>query len=253
MKHLKLFNLSSEYIDYKNGSDFVLPNVSYVIETNVVNYYGVELPTYDISATFDIRSNDVNTDVKILNNTSNVKAITIDGVKQSSISETTRFSTVGEHTVVYTVDTTKMSDWFYGCTRMSGFDITGMTEIGDNAFRECDNIKSIVIPDSVITIGESAFMGNINLTELTIGANVTSIGANAFYRCPYLITITSYPVVAPTIEPSTFDIMGDGPQPRFVVIENKLRIYADSMDSYRLWISDEPYYLGCFYFTIEYL
>ena len=223
------------------------------MENNDVIYSALELPTYDISVTFDIRPVDVNTDVKILNNTANVKSITIDGVKQSNVSETARFSADGPHTVVYTVDTTKMSDWFYGCTRMTGFDITGMTEIGENAFRDCDNIESIVIPDSVTTIGEGAFMYNSSLIELTIGANVTSIGANAFYRCPYLITITSYPVVAPTIEPSTFDILGAGPQPRFVVIDNQLRIYEDSVESYRLWVSDEPYYLGCFYFRIEYL
>ena len=38
MKHLKLFQVESEYNSYKNGSDYVLPNVSYVEETKSVWY-----------------------------------------------------------------------------------------------------------------------------------------------------------------------------------------------------------------------
>ena len=38
MKHLKYFEQASAYEAYKNGSDYVLPNVSYVVETKEVWY-----------------------------------------------------------------------------------------------------------------------------------------------------------------------------------------------------------------------
>lgn len=38
MKYLKYFQENSEYTWYKNGSDYVLPNVSYVVSTNGIYY-----------------------------------------------------------------------------------------------------------------------------------------------------------------------------------------------------------------------
>ena len=38
MKYLKYFEQASAYEAYKNGSDYVLPNVSYVEETKGVSY-----------------------------------------------------------------------------------------------------------------------------------------------------------------------------------------------------------------------
>lgn len=38
MKYLKLFQLESEYNSYKNGSDYILPNVSYIKETEGVSF-----------------------------------------------------------------------------------------------------------------------------------------------------------------------------------------------------------------------
>ena len=37
MKYLKYFQEDSEYTEYKNSSDYVLPNVSYVVDGGV--YY----------------------------------------------------------------------------------------------------------------------------------------------------------------------------------------------------------------------
>jgi hypothetical protein len=38
MKYLKQFNAEVEYASYKNGNDFITPNVSWVKETNSVKY-----------------------------------------------------------------------------------------------------------------------------------------------------------------------------------------------------------------------
>lgn len=63
--------------------------------------------------------------------------------------------------------------------------------IGYSAFRECENLASIAIPDSVTDIGEFAFYRCTGLKSITIGENISAIGANAFAECRGEIVINS--------------------------------------------------------------
>ena len=54
--------------------------------------------------------------------------------------------------------------------------------IGDDVFSWCENLKSIVIPNSVTTIGESAFE-HTGLSDINIPESVTEIGNRAFLNC----------------------------------------------------------------------
>ena len=65
----------------------------------------------------------------------------------------------------------------------------GIREIADNAFRECGDLLSVLIPDSVTRIGDFAFEHR-GLTELVIPPNVTEIGLGAFSFCGDLKTVT---------------------------------------------------------------
>ena len=65
-----------------------------------------------------------------------------------------------------------------------------VTAIGDNAFIWCEDISSIVIPDSITSIGEGAFSCCTGLTNITIPDRVTSIGERAFSWCENLTSIT---------------------------------------------------------------
>ena len=64
-----------------------------------------------------------------------------------------------------------------------------VTEIGDNAFENCNQITEMYIGDNVVTIGQSAFMGCSGLTTLTIPNSVTSIKICAFMGCSGLTSV----------------------------------------------------------------
>ena len=65
-----------------------------------------------------------------------------------------------------------------------------VTRIGYGAFRGCDTLKSIVIPDSVTEIGEKAFWCCSALADVSIRGNGTKIGNYAFRHCAALTRIS---------------------------------------------------------------
>ena len=69
---------------------------------------------------------------------------------------------------------------------------SGVTSIGNWAFRDCTGLTSVTIPASVTSIGEYAFYACKGLTSVTIPASVTSIGQSAFALCIGLASITVY-------------------------------------------------------------
>ena len=58
--------------------------------------------------------------------------------------------------------------------------------IGDHAFRDCNGLISIKIPNSVSSIGKGAFSHCQSLTSINIPEGVTSIGNYAFSGCSNL-------------------------------------------------------------------
>ncbi len=58
-----------------------------------------------------------------------------------------------------------------------------VTDIGDYAFGECNNLKNVTMSDNLKNIGEYSFSFCRNLTNLNMPGSVTNIGYNAFYGC----------------------------------------------------------------------
>ncbi len=108
---------------------------------------------------------------------------------------------------------TKIEDWaFIGNSFLETIDLTGVTEIGEDAFYHCTALKSVEIPDgiselksavfgnctslmdvtlpfSLDVIGDSAFYSCTALKEIEIPGRVDTIGNYAFFNCPNLSTI----------------------------------------------------------------
>lgn len=59
----------------------------------------------------------------------------------------------------------------------------GVTAIGDRAFYDCINLKSIIIPEGVTVIGDRVFYNCTNLENITIPETVKTIGFHAFDNC----------------------------------------------------------------------
>lgn len=65
-----------------------------------------------------------------------------------------------------------------------------VTAFGDNAFKDCDGLKSITIPSSVTSLGNSCFYKCYGLTNITIPTSVTSLCESCFRDCYGLTSIT---------------------------------------------------------------
>ena len=66
----------------------------------------------------------------------------------------------------------------------------GSIAISECAFKNCSNLTSIVIPNSVENIGSGAFSYCTGLNSLTLPSNITNIGTETFFVCSGLINIS---------------------------------------------------------------
>lgn len=72
--------------------------------------------------------------------------------------------------------------------------------IGDNAFRQCNGLDSIILPDTIVSIGNNAFENCSRLAAFKIPDGVKSIGEKAFSGCAEITEITM---------PDTLEKLGD--------------------------------------------
>jgi len=78
----------------------------------------------------------------------------------------------------------------WGQLNIKSVKLYGVTTIGDDAFRLCDNLTSVTIDDSVTSIEGGAFHDCTGLTSITIPDSVTKIESYAFTNCDSLTSVT---------------------------------------------------------------
>ncbi len=93
---------------------------------------------------------------------------------------------------------------FYGCNGLTAVHISDIgawckisfiqssnpLKLARHLFLNGEEVKDLVIPNSVTSIEESAFSGCTGLTSVTIGNSVISIGNGAFYECSGLTSVS---------------------------------------------------------------
>ncbi len=62
----------------------------------------------------------------------------------------------------------------------------GITSIGNNAFRHCSNLISVILSEDVQSIGNNAFSDCYNLTSVVLSEGLKEIGDLAFMECSKL-------------------------------------------------------------------
>ena len=101
---------------------------------------------------------------------------------------------------------------FVGCTNMHKVTLNeGIEEIegwkkdvGGGAFRYCENLHNITIPDSVKKIGELAFFDCKFLTEITIGKSMKTL-YGTFKTCKRIEKVTCRALEPPVLNEKTFE------------------------------------------------
>ena len=73
---------------------------------------------------------------------------------------------------------------FVDCSDLKSITLpSGVTSIGGYAFKDCDNLSSITLPSGVTSIGEYAFSSCYHLTQINLPDSLASLGSHAFEFC----------------------------------------------------------------------
>lgn len=93
----------------------------------------------------------------------------------------------------YTLQTLKISDKVKtigeaafmdsGMTSLTFADNSSLNVIGSCAFKKCEQLENLDLPDSVTEIGKEAFANLESIKTIKLGNSVTSIGISAFANC----------------------------------------------------------------------
>ena len=77
---------------------------------------------------------------------------------------------------------------FMNCDLIKSITIhDGIEVIGKSAFEDCDNLQKVVLPATLVSIEDRAFASAFSVNELTIPESVTHIGEGVFGGCAYIL------------------------------------------------------------------
>lgn len=100
--------------------------------------------------------------------------------KKSNIPAYTYTTVEEKEDEVYITGLTEKGKFDESITIPATIDGKKVVAIGREAFRDAENLKTVVIEDGIVQISENAFFNCKKLENITIPASVTSVGTNAF-------------------------------------------------------------------------
>lgn len=153
MKRVNFFNTEPEYTDYENGSNYVLPNISYVKEINSIMFNSIVEPTNpNLVCVYDVTDTSRNTSLLYGYAIKYITRMIVDGVEMD-VETYYQFDTEGLHTVEYILDDN--------------------TALPDTFFQNTKTLISIEIPNTVSTIeGNFISYGLTNLQEIIFHSQI---------------------------------------------------------------------------------
>ena len=231
MKYLRLFETTAAYDAAE--STLVKPNVSYIVETNGVEYNPINPNVFikyaalaKLNKTWDDEEEETfGATIKSHTFENGVGTIEFDG-DVTSIGDSAFYECSSLTSVTIPDSVTSIgNEAFNGCSLLTSVTIgSGVTTIGYMAFYDCHHLTSINIPDSVTSIGEQAFLGCTSLISVTIGSGVTSIGNSAFENCTGLTSVTVEATTPPTLGSGAFEADAE---------ERKIYVPSASVNAYK--------------------
>ena len=100
-----------------------------------------------------------------------------------------------------------------------------VVKIGYSAFRECESLTSVVVPNSVTEIGKLAFGMCENITTVTIGNSVKTICQEAFRSCDGLTSVA----LGNSVEEMQTSAFEDCSSLSTIVLPNSMQIIGKSV------------------------
>ncbi|SFG56905.1 Cadherin-like beta sandwich domain-containing protein [Desulfotomaculum arcticum] len=98
-----------------------------------------------------------------------------------------------------------VNEAFKDCSNLTGITLPDtVASIGFASFRGCAGLAGMELPQGVITIRQDCFRGCAGLTTVTIPASVESIGMNMFYDCTGLTAVDLSQVAADALTDSRY-------------------------------------------------
>ncbi|MCR4690029.1 MAG: leucine-rich repeat domain-containing protein [Lachnospiraceae bacterium] len=123
-------------------------------------------------------------------NCENIESFTLAGVRTTDSSICTRNKNIKE--VMVAGDVSEIGkEAFLGCSNLERLTFASgstLTAIQGSAFEDCENLKAVVLPDSITFLGSSVFDGCCNLASVNIPSHLTECEGYLFYNCPDLKT-----------------------------------------------------------------
>ena len=142
------------------------------------------------------------------------------GCGRSQYSEGLQYQLVDDHYVVTGIGSCTDTELVIPAT----YNGLPVTEIANTAFRQCRQLTSVTLPDSITAIGDYAFGWCYNLKSIQMGNGVRTIGYGAFVTCQKLTGIT----IPASVTQIGQDAFGYCHQLESIVVDAKNEAYASA-------------------------